>query len=96
MDIPTALEYLLYNFGKVTSEEVLQKETEVISMIWQLSDLIILLTRPLEQLKKLVWHVGIPYTSAQILEKVASIIRATRNFKLVLTQWENKLANDKM
>ena len=54
IDIPRVLDYLLYNFGKVSLEEVSQKELEVISITWLPSDSIILLTRPLEQLEKLV------------------------------------------
>ena len=33
-DIPTIMKYLFYNYGKVQSEEVAQKEAEVISMTW--------------------------------------------------------------
>ena len=63
MNIPTALEYLLYNFRKVTSEEVTQKEIVVMSMTWQLSNAVTLLIRLLEKLKKLASHTGIPCTS---------------------------------
>ena len=31
-DVPTVLEYLLYSYGQVSSEEVVQKESEVMSM----------------------------------------------------------------
>ena len=65
------------------------------SMIQLPSDPIILLTRPLEQLEKLAQQAGIPYTLAQILEKVLSIIRATHNYKLTLTFQENKSSADK-
>ena len=47
-DIPAVLEYLFHNYGKVRSDEVSQKELEVMSLSWQLSDPMILLTRPLE------------------------------------------------
>jgi len=39
--------------------------------------------------------VGIPYTDSQILEKGLTMIRATRDFKYALTQWEDKLQQDK-
>ena len=47
-DVPTILEYLFYNYGKVHSEEVSQKEIEVMSMTWQPNDYIVLLIRSLE------------------------------------------------
>ena len=49
-DIPTILEYLFYNYGKVHSEEVAQKEAKVITMTWQPIDSIVFLTHLLEQL----------------------------------------------
>jgi len=73
-DIPDTLDYLFYNFGKVSSEEVLQRESEVMSMTWLASDPIILLTKPLEDLNKLATHAGVPYTPKQILEKALAII----------------------
>ena len=33
-NVPTILEYLFYNYKKVRLEEVAQKESEVILMIW--------------------------------------------------------------
>jgi len=94
-DISTVLNYLMTTFGIVSSEEVAQKEAEVMSMTWIPSDPIILLARPLEQLKKLSLHAGVPYTDAQILEKGLSIIRATRDFEYALTTWENRSVTDK-
>ena len=94
-DIPDTLEYLFYNFGKVSSEEVLQRESEVMSMTWLASDPIILLTKPLEDLNKLATHAGIPYTPKQILEKALAIIRATKDYELALTTWDNKPVNEK-
>ena len=52
-DVPTIMQYLFYNYGKVRSEEVSSKEAEVMNMTWQPSDPIILLTRPIENLQKL-------------------------------------------
>ena len=85
IDIPTALEHLFYNFGKVMSEEVNQKEAEIMAMTWLPSDPIIMLTKPIEELNKLAKQAGIPCTPAQILEKALSSIRATRDFELALT-----------
>ena len=95
-DVPSILEYLDYNYGRVRSEEVTQKESEVMSMNWQPSDPIVLLTRPIEQLQKLATKAGVPYTDSQILEKGLTIIRATRDFEYALTQWEDKPDADKV
>ena len=46
-DVPTVMEYLNYNYGKVRYEEVVSKEVEVMAMSWQPSDPIVLLTRPI-------------------------------------------------
>ena len=45
--VVTVLECLSYNFGKVRSEEVGQKEEEFIAMSWQPHDPLVLLTRPI-------------------------------------------------
>ena len=55
----------------------------------------VVLTRPVEDLQKLVTQAGIPYTDSQILEKGLTIIRATRDFEYALTQWEAKPQADK-
>ena len=59
---------MFHNYGKVSSEELTQKELEVMSMTWLLSDPLVSLTRPLEKLKNLSQHAGVPYTNQQILE----------------------------
>ena len=76
-------------------EEVTEKEREVMSMSWQSSDPIVLLTRSIEQLQKLATQAGMPHTDSQILEKGLTIIRATRDFEHALTQWEAKTQVDK-
>ena len=47
-DIPTVLDYLFQNFGKVRSEEVEEKEAKIVAITQNPSDSIILITRPLE------------------------------------------------
>ena len=94
-DVPTIMQYLFYNYGKVRSEEVTSKEAEVMSMTWQPSDPIVLLTRPIENLQKLAQQAGIPYTDQQLLEKGLSIIRSTRDFEYALTEWEKKPVADR-
>ena len=94
-DTPTVLEYLFYNYGKVRSDEVSQKESEVMSLIWQPSDPMVILTRPLEQLQKLAVQAGMPCTDNQILQKGLQLIRNTNDFEYALTQWEDKTESDK-
>ena len=94
-DVPSMLQYLFYNYGKVRSEEVAQKEMEVMTSSWQPTDPIILLTRPIEQLQKLATQAGIPYTDSQILEKGLTLIRATRDFEYALALWEDKPQDQK-
>ena len=94
-DIPTIMNYLLYNYGKVRSEEVSEKEAEIMAMIWQPSEPLVLLTRPLENLQKLAKQANIPFTDKQILEKGLTLIRRTRDFEYALTMWEDKSVEDK-
>ena len=56
------MQYLFYNYGKVRSEEVTQKDSEVMNMNWQPNDPIVLLTRPIENLQKLAQQAGVSYT----------------------------------
>ena len=51
-DIPTVLTYLFDLYGKIPSEEVKQKETEIRAMIYNPADPLILLYNPIEKLKK--------------------------------------------
>ena len=60
-DVPTVLEYLLYNYVQVNSEEVAQKESEVMSMTCLPSDVLIVLVIALEQLKKFTENARTPY-----------------------------------
>lgn len=93
-DITQTLDYLFCNFGKVSSEEALQRKAEVMEMTWLPSDPIILLTKPLEDLNKLVNHAGVPLTPKQILEKELTIMRATRDYEFALTDWDKKLQDE--
>ena len=51
-DIPVILQYLLDNYETITSDEIAEKENEVMSSIWKPTDPLVLLTRPLENLQK--------------------------------------------
>ena len=60
-DIPTVMEYMFANYGKVTSEKVKQKESEVLSQSFNPADPMITIYRPIEQLQKKATEAGIPY-----------------------------------
>ena len=57
--MPTIVEHLSHNYGKVRSKEVTQKDNEVMIMTWQPNDPIVLLMRQIEQLQKLATQAGI-------------------------------------
>ena len=61
-DIPTTMNYLVCNYGKVQSEEASKKESGIMSMTWQPSEPIVLLAQPLENLQKLAKQENIPWT----------------------------------
>ena len=49
-DVPTVLQYLFSNYGKVTSAEVKQLESEVLTLSFNPTDPLITIYRPIEQL----------------------------------------------
>ena len=63
-DLPTVLQYLDKNYGKVQSKEVKQKEGAVLSLSFNPADHMVTLYRPIEQLQKLATTAGIPYSEA--------------------------------
>ena len=79
-EVLTKIPYLLCNYGKSCSDEVTQKESDVMSLAWKPAESIVLLTRPIENLQKLATQVGVPCTNNQILEKGFTLIRNTRDF----------------
>lgn len=94
-DVPTMLDHLSCDYSKVRSEEVTEKDNEVMTMTWQPNDPIVLLTRPIEQLQNLATQAGMPYADSQILEKGLTLTRATRDFEYALTKWEEKPQQEK-
>ena len=52
-NVLTTMNYLFHEHGKVRLEEVSIKEHEIMSITWQTSETIALLTRTLENLQKL-------------------------------------------
>ena len=91
-DIPAVLTYLFATYGKVSGEEVSQREMEVMSITWQRNDPFVLLTRPIETLQKLATQAGIPFSNEQLLDKGIQIIKNTRDYEVALTAW-NALTN---
>ena len=65
-DIPTILKYLFTNYGKVTSDEVAEKEAEVMALAWHPTDPLVLLTKPIENLHKLAAQANMPYTEKNL------------------------------
>lgn len=89
-DIPTVLENLFANYGKVPSEEVKQQESEIRTMTFHPADPMTLSHDPTEKLKKLAQAVDIACTDAQILDIRLTVIRNTRDFENTLGEWERK------
>ena len=63
-DIPTVIEYLFAIYGNVQSQEIKQKEAELLNITFHPTDPIKILYLPIEQLKKLTTTAGIPYSQA--------------------------------
>ena len=61
-----------------------EKEDEIIVMNWNPSIHNFLITRLLQQMRKLAQHASDLYTNAQILQKALTIIKATRDYKYSL------------
>ena len=89
-DIPTVLDYLFTTYGKVTAEEVKNKEAEVLSITFNPADPLVTIYRPIDQLQKKATEAGIPYTPEQILEFGLALIRNTRDFEKALGDWNTK------
>ena len=67
-DIPTVLDYLFTTYGKVTAEEVNNKEAEVLNISFNPADPLVTIYRPIKQLQKKATEAGIPHTPQQMLE----------------------------
>ena len=94
-DVLTVLEYLFANYGKVPSEDVKKKESEVTAMVFNLADPMVTLYGPIEKLQKLARDAGIPYSVPQIIDFGLTIIRNTRDFEKALGEWNAKLQTGK-
>ncbi len=94
-DIPTVLKYLFTRYGKIRGEDVTKKDAEVIAMTWLPTEPLVLLTKPIESLKKMAEQANIPFTEKQLIEKGLQIIRNTRDFDIALTEWRDRPKADK-
>ena len=94
-DIPTVLEYLFANYGKVPTRVVKEKELEVLATAFVPSDPMVTIFWPIEQLKKLAEIAKIPYTESQIVDFGVQLIKNTRDFETALGNWNSKPENDK-
>ena len=77
------------------SEEVKQKEAEVLSLSFNPADPMFTLYGPIEHLQKLATAAGIPYSEAQKLEIGLTLIRGTRDFEKALGEWNSRVAMTK-
>ena len=94
-DIPTVLEFLFSNYGKVPTRSVKEKETEVLTTPFVPSDPMVTIYRPIEQLRKLAEIARIPYTESQIVDFGIQLIKNTRDFETALGEWNRKPDDDK-
>ena len=86
-DIPTVLDYLFSNYGKVTSVEVKEQESEVLNLQFNPADPMITIFRPIEQLQKKAVEADIPYSEEQLLEFGLTLVRNTRDFEKAIGEW---------
>ena len=77
------------------SEEVKQKEVEVLSLSFNPAIPMVTLYRLIEQLQKLATATGIPYSEAQKLKIGLTLIRSTRDFEKALGEWNSRAATTK-
>ena len=67
-NIPTVLNSLFTNYGKVKSKEVSSKEAEVLNFTFNPADPMVTLYRSIEKLQKFATATEIPYSNTQQLE----------------------------
>ena len=87
-DIPTVLDYLNTNYGKVQTEEVKEQEQDIRTMNFHPADPLILLYGPIKKLRALATAAGIKYSEEQLLDIGLTVIRNTRDFERALLQWQ--------
>ena len=73
-DTPTVLQFLFNAYGKVPSEELKQKDTELRIMAFNQADPMIILYNPVEKLRKMAEAANIAYTENQNLDIGLTVI----------------------
>ena len=94
-DIPTVLQYLFENYGKVPTRLVKEKEQEVLTTPFVPSDPMVTIFRPIEQLRTYAEIAKIPYTESQIVDFGLQLIKNTRDFETALGSWNNRPEDQK-
>ena len=91
-DLPLVLQCLFTSYEKVPLEEVKQRESEVLSILFNPADPMVIIYCPIEQLATTT---GIPYLVQQQLDICLTLIRGTRDFVKTLGEWNSKTSGDK-
>ena len=86
-DIPMVLKYLKDKYGKVPTDMVKEKETEIRNMNFNPADPLVLLFNPVEKLKKLAIEAEVPYTENQLLDLTLTVIKNTRDYETAIRDW---------
>ena len=94
-DIPSVLQYLFDNYGKVPTRIVKEQEQEVLSTPFVPSDPMVTIFRPIEQLRTLAEIAKIPYTESQIVDFGVQLIKSTRDYETALGEWNKKTDQEK-
>ena len=94
-DIPEVLEFLFSNYGVVPTQEVKEKEHEVLNTPFVPSDPMLTIYKPIEDLRTLAEIAQIPYTESQIVDFGIHLIKNTRDFELALATWNTKPRTEK-
>ena len=74
------MKFLFHAHGKISSEKVKQKETELRTTAFNPADPMIILYNTIKKLRKMAESANIAYTENQILNIGLTVIRNTRNF----------------
>ena len=94
-DIPVVLKFLFSNYGVVPTQEVKEKEHEVLATPFVPNDPMITIYKPIEDLRTLAEIAQIPYTESQIVDFGIHLIKNTRDFEQALAEWNKKPSTDK-
>ena len=77
------------------SEEVKQRESEILSISFNPVDLMVIIYCPIEQLHILATTAGIPYSVQHQLEIGFTLLRGTKEVVQALREWNAETSGDK-